>query len=74
MVNANEEEGIEIDFNNRSIKGKCKVKDFKRQIEKVKEILATHEVPRLPDSANKELAAIIEKIDKPMWGGESKVH
>lgn len=29
---------IEIDFNNRSIKGKCKAKDFKKQFEKVREI------------------------------------
>ena len=28
---------IEIDFNSRSIKGECKAKDFKKQIEKVKE-------------------------------------
>jgi trimethylamine:corrinoid methyltransferase-like protein len=41
--------------------------------EKVKDILANHKVPGLPDSANKELAAIIEKAKKPMWGGESKV-
>ena len=28
---------IEIDFNNKSIKGKCKAKDFKQQFEKVKD-------------------------------------
>ena len=28
---------IEIDFNNRSIKGRCKAKDFKKQFEKVRE-------------------------------------
>ncbi|MCJ7488725.1 MAG: trimethylamine methyltransferase family protein [Thermoplasmata archaeon] len=55
-----------------STTGKKTMRDSAR--EKVKDILATHKVPRLPDSANKELAAIIEKVNKPMWGGESKVH
>jgi len=54
-----------------STTGKKTMRDSAR--EKVKEILATHKVPGLPDSANKELAAIIEKVKKPMWGGESKV-
>ena len=34
----NEEEGIEIDFNNRSIKGKCKAKYFPKQMKKVREL------------------------------------
>jgi trimethylamine--corrinoid protein Co-methyltransferase len=51
--------------------GKKTMKDSAR--EKVKTILANHKVPGLPDSANRELAAIIEKAKKPMWGGESKV-
>jgi len=29
---------IEIDFNNRSVKGKCKAKDFPKQMEKVKQL------------------------------------
>ena len=33
-----EEETIEIDFNNKSIKGKCRAKDFPKQMEKVKEM------------------------------------
>ena len=55
-----------------STTGKKTMRDSAR--EKVKDILATHKVPGLPDGANKELAAIIEKVNKPMWGGESKVH
>ena len=51
--------------------GKKSMRDSAR--EKVKNILANHKVPGLPDSANKDLAAIIEKAKKPMWGGESKV-
>ena len=29
---------IEIDFNNRIIKGKCKAKDFPKQMDKIKQI------------------------------------
>ena len=55
-----------------STTGKKTMRDSAR--EKVKDILANHKVPGLQDGANKELAAIIEKVNKPMWGGESKVH
>ncbi len=55
-----------------STTGKKTMRDSAR--EKVKEILATHKVPGLPDGANRDLAAIIEKAKKPLWGGESKVH
>ncbi len=34
-----DEETIEIDVNDKSIKGKCKAKDFPKQIEKVKELM-----------------------------------
>ena len=30
---------IEIDFNGRTIKGECKAKDFKKQFEKVKQLM-----------------------------------
>ena len=56
---------------NWSKTGKKTVKDVAR--EKVKKILAEHRVPPLPDDANRELMAIIDKVKKPLWGGESKV-
>ena len=33
----NDDETIEIDFNNRSIKGQCKAKDWKKHFKKVME-------------------------------------
>lgn len=43
-----------------------------RAREKTKWILENHKVPPLDEDVQKQLAAVIEKAKKPMWGGESR--